>query len=94
MEPRSAAFQAIVDRKSHLALELGILLQGVSAPMLGREAKSKLDRFSAELSANARLLDRHIGAVRELSTIIAREIETAGADGTYSPTIATRRGAA
>ena len=86
-------FDAVVARKSHLALELNRLIQHASGSLDTEPLRSCLRSLSHELDENAALLRRHIEAVREVSSILASAINSASTDGTYSADIA-RHGAA
>ena len=91
-EPEGADFSALVARKSHLALELGKLMQMAQGKVSNEHVRQRLKTLAAELAANERLLRRHMDAVYEISSLIGEAIEHSTADGTYSSEIA-RRGA-
>lgn len=86
--PESADFGALVARKSHLALELGRLMQVAQGQALTEPVKQKLQKLAVDLAANERLLRRHMDAVYEISSLIGDAIEQSSADGTYSNEIA------
>ncbi len=88
--PEGADFGALVARKSHLALELGKLMQVADGRLLPESVKQRLGRLSSELAANERLLRRHMDAVYEISSLIGDAIEANTADGTYSSEVARR----
>lgn len=88
--PEGADFSALVARKSHLALELGKLMQVVDGKTPTEAVKQRLAGLSQELAANERLLRRHMDAVYEISTLIGDAIEQSTADGTYSSEIARK----
>ncbi len=88
--PEGADFSALVARKSHLALELGKLMQVADGKIPTEAVKRRLAGLSQELAANERLLRRHMDAVYEISTLIGDAIEQSTADGTYSSEIARR----
>lgn len=88
--PEGADFSALVARKSHLALELGKLMQLVEGKMPTERVRQRLGALSAELAANERLLRRHMDAVYEISSLIGEAIEQSTADGTYSSEIARK----
>lgn len=90
--PEGADFSALVARKSHLALELGKLMQMAQGKVPNERVRQRLKTLAAELAANERLLRRHMDAVYEISSLIGEAIEQSTADGTYSSEIA-RRGA-
>jgi AraC-like DNA-binding protein len=86
--PESADFGALVARKSHLALELGRLMQVAQGQTVSEPVRKKLQKLSQDLAANERLLRRHMDAVYEISSLIGEAIEQSTADGTYSSEIA------
>lgn len=88
--PEGADFGALVARKSHLALELGKLMQVAEGHILTEVVKKRLQRLASELAANERLLRRHMDAVYEISSLIGDAIEATTADGTYSSEVARR----
>ncbi len=88
--PEGADFSALVARKSHLALELGKLMQLAEGKVATEHVRQRLATLSAELAANERLLRRHMDAVYEISSLIGDAIEQSTADGTYSSEIARR----
>lgn len=88
--PESADFGALVARKSHLALELGRLMQVAQGQVLTEPVRQKVQKLALDLAANERLLRRHMDAVYEISNLIGDAIEQSTADGTYSSEIARR----
>ena len=90
--PEGADFSALVARKSHLALELGKLVQVAEGKIPTERVRQRLAVLSSELAANERMLRRHMDAVYEISSLIGEAIEQSTADGTYSSEIA-RKGA-
>ena len=88
--PEGGDFSALVARKSHLALELGELMQVAEGKIPTERVRQRLATLSAELAANERLLRRHMDAVYEISSLIGEAIEQSTADGTYSSQIARR----
>ena len=86
--PEGADFSALVARKSHLALELGKLMQIADGRVLTERVRERLRQLAADLAANERLLRRHMDAVYEISSLIGEAIESSSADGTYSSQIA------
>lgn len=89
-QPEGADFGALVARKSHLALELGKLMQVAEGRVPTERVRQRLQTLAAELAANERLLRRHMDAVYEISSLIGEAIEQSSADGTYSSEIARR----
>ena len=88
--PEGADFSSLVARKSHLALELGKLMQLAEGKVFSERVRQRLATLSAELAANERLLRRHMDAVYEISSLIGEAIEQSTADGTYSSEIARK----
>jgi hypothetical protein len=88
--PEGADFSALVARKSHLALELGKLMQHAEGKVPTDRVRQRLAALSVELAANERLLRRHMDAVYEISSLIGEAIEQSTADGTYSSEIARK----
>lgn len=88
--PEGADFSALVARKSHLALELGRLMQHAEGMTPTERVRQRLAALSAELASNERLLRRHMDAVYEISSLIGEAIEQSTADGTYSSEIARK----
>jgi len=88
--PEGADFSALVARKSHLALELGKLMQLAEGKIPTEQVRQRLATLSSELAANERVLRRHMDAVYEISSLIGDAIEQSTADGTYSSEIARR----
>ncbi len=88
--PERADFSALVARKSHLALELGRLMQVAEGQVPTERVRQKLQQLAADLAANERLLRRHMDAVYEISALIGDAIEQSTADGTYSSEIVRR----
>jgi len=91
-KPEQPDFETIVARKSHLALELARLNQQARGKAPSERVRLKLDQLSDELAENARLIQRHMTAVREVYTLVVEAIEASSADGTYTNQ-AARRGA-
>ena len=88
--PERADFNALVARKSHLALELGKLMRVAEGQVPTERVRLKLRQLASDLAANERLLRRHMDAVYEISSLIGDAIEQSTADGTYSSEIARR----
>jgi hypothetical protein len=89
-QPERADFNALVARKSHLALELGKLMRVAEGQVPTERVRLKLRQLASDLAANERLLRRHMDAVYEISSLIGDAIEQSTADGTYSSQIARR----
>ena len=89
----TAEIDAIVSRKSHLAVEAIRLMKRYESIQSSDALSERKGSLSRALDANARLLRRHIEAVREVSGIITDVIAASSDDGTYSDRIAKRAGA-
>jgi hypothetical protein len=89
-QPERADFNALVARKSHLALELSKLMRVAEGQVPTERVRVKLRQLAVDLAANERLLRRHMDAVYEISSLIGDAIEQSTADGTYSSEIGRR----
>ena len=74
-------------RKSHGLLDLTRGLRGLDAGSAGRAIEPRLRPLRAKLAENSAALRRHLDAVQEVSTILARAIRDGESDGTYSSAI-------
>ena len=72
------------DRKNHALRELMAAQRFDGKPATVAECQPLLQRLSAVLKTNARLLKLHITAVGEVSDIIIGSLRAADSDGTYS----------
>ncbi|MCB1503844.1 MAG: hypothetical protein KDJ47_02615 [Hyphomicrobiaceae bacterium] len=70
--------------KSHLLVELMRLSRHLDAHSLDESVRRRLAVLKSALAGNAKLLRRHIEAVREISAIIVAAISASGDDGTYT----------
>jgi hypothetical protein len=71
-------------RKSQALLELSRVMRGLGDSGLGERGQAKLVRLRAKLDKNLSVLRMHLTAAQEVSAIIARAIQEADSDGTYS----------
>lgn len=74
-------------QKSHGLLELTRAMRGVAPESLDPEILQDILRLREKLEKNLAVLDIHLRAVRQVSTLIARAIEDDNSDGTYSASI-------
>lgn len=74
----------LASRKSHLVIELMRLTAHISSLRHDDVACARLGLLSRNLAQNARLLRRHVDAVRNVSNIIAQAISQSNDDGTYT----------
>lgn len=81
---KTADIDSIVARKSHLAVEVMRLMKRFDAIHDREPVRERMSSLSRALDMNARLLRRHIDAVREISGIITDVIAASSDDGTYS----------
>jgi hypothetical protein len=70
-------------RKRHVLLELNRILRHSGAGP--RAMNADAIRLVALLEENQRMLARHLQAVDEIATLLARAIQEAESDGTYGP---------
>lgn len=79
----------ITGRKNQSLLELTRLAKSVPAdrdPLLDQ----RLGRLREVVEANRRMLELHVRASHDISTLIARSIAEAESDGTYSASLGRR----
>jgi hypothetical protein len=79
---------ALTARKCHLALELGRLVEHADDAAKSDFVHRSVSRLKADLVENAKLLQRHIDATNEISSILRQVIEADTADGTYTNQLA------
>ena len=72
------------DRKNQALRELLIAQRREMTDVARSDLRPVLQRLSAVLQVNARLLKHHIAAVGEVSDIIVGSLKDADSDGTYS----------
>ncbi|RFC62640.1 flagellar protein FlgN [Fulvimarina endophytica] len=71
-------------RKNQSLLELSRLARGVPAESLDAETRTRLALLRDALQTNQSILARHVKASHEVSGVMAKAIEDAESDGTYS----------
>ncbi|MEN3792701.1 flagellar protein FlgN [Fulvimarina sp. MAC3] len=71
-------------RKNQSLLELTRLTRGLSVDGLDGHTRERLAGLRQRLQENETVLARHVRASHEISAIMARSIEAAESDGTYS----------
>jgi len=77
-------------QKSHALLELTRAMRALPANLVDQEILQGLAWLRERLEENLEVLDVHLKAVRQVSTLIARAIEDDNSDGTYSRSINQR----
>lgn len=77
-------------RKTHALLEFLRATRSLSG-QASTAIETRLARLRARLAENSLMLDHHLGAMREISGIMIRTIETAESDGTYSKSSCNRQ---
>jgi hypothetical protein len=77
-------------RKSQGLLELSRAMRGLGEAVRDDRVPESLARLRAKLDNNLSVLRMHLRAAQEVSTIIARAIQDAESDGTYSSSVATK----
>lgn len=77
-------------QKSHGLLELTRAMRSVPAGTFDREILEALGQLRDKLQKNLAMLEVHLKAVRQVSSLIARAIEDDNSDGTYSVSINQR----
>ena len=73
------------NRKRQGLLEMSRALRAAAAAGPRAEIRERLARFAAKLDLNRSVLGTQLRAVREIADIIARTLQDAESDGTYSP---------
>ncbi|MER0238833.1 flagellar protein FlgN [Fulvimarina sp. MAC8] len=71
-------------RKNQSLLELTRLTRGLTAESFDGETRARLTDLRQRLDDNQAVLARHVKASHEISAIMAKSIEAADSDGTYS----------
>jgi hypothetical protein len=84
----AAAFN---DRKSQALLDLSLALRALGPARRDEILLRRLSALREALDANRRIVDLHLGALREITAALAEAIGRAECDGTYAPSIATRK---
>ncbi|MFM8747609.1 MAG: hypothetical protein ACKOED_13245 [Aestuariivirga sp.] len=90
-EHRVGLHAGFTDRKNQALRELMAALRFESLPSAIDAVKPLVQKLSATLQDNARLLKLHIAALGEVSDIIIGSLKEAESDGTYSRIFASRR---
>ena len=75
------------NRKSQGLLDLSRCLRLFQGAAPSKAALARLAGLRAKLDTNRAVLELHLDAVREISTVMSDAIRDAESDGTYSPTI-------
>jgi hypothetical protein len=71
-------------RKSQSLLEITRMVRSVETAPLDGVAVKKFERLKAKLERNQEILQRHMRAVQEISSIVSGAIQAAESDSTYS----------
>lgn len=74
-------------RKRQGLLELTRFLPSLATAEERESARGRIVRLEGKIERNRQVLDVRIGAVREVSDIIARTMRDAESDGTYSASV-------
>lgn len=75
------------NRKSQSLLELSRISRGIDPGSATPHLRTKLNTLRARLDENSRVLKLHMEATDEIARLIARTLEEAESDGTYSSSI-------
>jgi hypothetical protein len=84
----AAAFN---DRKSQALLDLTLALRALGPAHRDEILLARLADLRHALEANRRIVDLHLGALREITAVLAEAMRAAESDGTYAPAIARDR---
>jgi hypothetical protein len=79
--------QDFSNRKSQCLLELTRVLRPLEGTAAEPLIVERMTGLRAKLAANRAVLERHLEAVREISTALSEAMRAADSDGTYSPAI-------
>jgi len=71
-------------RKSQSLLEISRMVRSAEAIALDGIAAQRFEQLKTKLERNQEILERHMRAVQEISSIIAGAIQAAESDSTYS----------
>jgi hypothetical protein len=74
-------------RKSHGLLELTRGMRGLDGSEARQAIEARLRPLREKLAENGAVLRRHLDAVQEISSVLARTIRDGESDGTYSAAI-------
>jgi hypothetical protein len=75
------------DRKSHGFVELSRAMRHFEGASLDQSLVACLTGLRTKLEANRAVLQMHLEAVKEVSTVVADAMRHADSDGTYAPTL-------
>ncbi|KQT45162.1 hypothetical protein ASG43_12780 [Aureimonas sp. Leaf454] len=75
------------NRKNQSLLELSRISRGVDPRTVTPALKEKLDVLKYRLDENSRVLQLHMKATQEISSLIARAMSEAESDGTYGSSV-------
>lgn len=71
-------------RKSQSLLEISRMVRAAETMTLDAEAEERFEQVKTKLQKNQEILERHMRAVQEISSIISGAIQAAESDSTYS----------
>jgi len=71
-------------RKNRVLLELSRALRGFDIDQVDATFLARIATLRTKLNANRSVLETHIEAAREVSTVLADAVQEAESDGTYS----------
>ncbi|MEM9028681.1 MAG: hypothetical protein AAGC70_09975 [Pseudomonadota bacterium] len=89
-ERDDAKIGMIVTRKNQLTLELSRVSASLDDTQPSDAAIESLQKIREGLADNHRLLGLHVEALREITSLVARVVQTSQSDGTYSELSAQR----
>ena len=75
-------------RKSQSLLEISRMVRAAETIALDGIAAKRFEKLKVKLERNQEILERHMRAVQEISTIISGAIQAAESDSTYSAHVA------
>jgi hypothetical protein len=81
---RATDLREFNNRKSQGLLELSRAMRGLGEAGRDRRLQGRLVQLRAKIENNLSVLSMHLAAAQEVSAIIARAIQDAESDGTYS----------
>ncbi|MFM9938880.1 MAG: hypothetical protein ACKVP7_05225 [Hyphomicrobiaceae bacterium] len=80
----SDQLERVITRKNHLIVEISRFHLAARGWSLAPHVRARLEQVRLALGENAQLLQRHIGAVNEISSLVADICNRATSDGTYT----------
>ncbi len=83
-EHRHTDLQDFNHRKQHGLLELSHIVRALDPGPPHDRVRERLGSLRGKLEKNSAVLQTHLRAVREIAAIVARAIQDADSDGTYS----------